>query len=45
MFDQYELYDLWGWDGQLSYVSGFGFFLGRVSDELDAMTKVLNVLV
>ena len=45
MFDEYSPYDLWGWDGPLSPVSGFGFFPGRVNSELDAMTKVLDVLV
>lgn len=44
MFDEYSPSDQWGWDGQLSPVPGFGFFPGRVNSELDAMTKVLDVL-
>ena len=45
MFDDYEPSDLWGWDGHLTPVPGFGFFPGRVNHELDAMTKVVDVVL
>lgn len=39
MQNQHHPEDLWGWDGELTPVPGFGFFPEMVNTELDAVTK------